>query len=673
MDNKRVKIIGIDFGTANTYVSEFSLEPETGEKVRAIDFGYNQVGIIPSSILYRKGKSTVIGKRAEDEWGESTVQEKLNYTFKTHFKPDIGYDSEAENDAENFLKILIDECNKRYVDIFNENNRIIFGMPAETDSKYRTVFERVIKSAGIENFQTIHEPVGALIHHLHYGDISPYDAEKGILVIDFGGGTCDFSFLKNLEAKCVWGDTSYGGRLFDDLFYSWYKEQNPKKNRELKKNNSEYYVHWVLCRKAKEYFSDVMHSDKKDSFNISLGNIQNYGVLKNITWDEFLEKSTEYIPDKNLINDKFLSGTYNSADCIEKNRGSIDLIKWFEFILLEGLKKNNIKKEDVSKIILTGGSSQWLFVKDIIFKIFDVKNNDTNFILRSQNPKSAISEGLSVLPYLKNKLEKTSNSLKKDLNKFVNDILIPEIKMRLMDSFNNLAISISNEFLKCFEKNINYYRDNGGSVEWFETKISNDFLILKSNLEESTKDDIKSINQGIKDFVFSEVNKWFSAHGIKYFGRTYEETIKLHNIKNDGFFDAYSKLYSIIEYSIECMFAAFLGSVCGGKGLALIASGPHGWIAGAAIGLVLSYLVLRYGRKRTKEQLKKISIKPFVLKIILRQSVINYLISKQRKKLQKHVKNNYSDIFGSYEEKIKSELKANISNVISQLTLLNQI
>jgi hypothetical protein len=90
--------------------------------------------------------------------------------------------------------------------------------------------------------------------------------------------------------------------------------KKPKSTYEIKKeileNNSEYYVHWVLCKKAKEYFSDVMHSDKDDSINISLGNIQHYGNLKTVNWKDFLQKSSKYIPEyafnKYLIKEKLL-------------------------------------------------------------------------------------------------------------------------------------------------------------------------------------------------------------------------------------------------------------------------------------------------------------------------------------------------------------------------------
>jgi len=692
MNNKRIKVIGIDFGTANTYVSEFSLEPEQGEKIRAIDFGYNQVGIISTSILYRKDKTTVIGKRAEDEWGESTTTEKQDYTFKTHFKPDIPHSEEAKIDTVNFLKILKKECKNRNVDIFDKNNLIIFGIPAEAETDYLKSFDKIVKTAGFKNFQMIYEPIGALIHHLHYGDISPSDAEKGIMVIDFGGGTCDFTFIKNLETNCIWGDITYGGRLFDDLFFQWYSEQNSQKSKSLKKNNSEYYVHWVLCRKAKEYFSDVMHTDRNDILSTALGNVRHYGSLNKLSWNSFINKASSFIPDrsfkdlKKTYEDELLVSTIPNSNSEEikplktnlfgynqpKNRQGINLVKWFEKTLIDGLKNNNIKQEDVSKIILTGGSSQWLFVKDIVNNTFK-SDSQPNFILRSQNPKSAISEGLAILPFLRNKLETTSISLKKDLNKFVDTILIKDIKQKLQNSFDNLSALINNKFLMCFENSINSYKEKGGSVESFEKSIINEFTLLKKELNQSTIDDIVSINQGIKDFVYAEINKWFTSHGIKYFGRTFGENLKLNNIEGKEVFDVYSKIYSLVEYSIECMVAAFLGTVCGGKGLALIASGPIGWIVGAAIGLVISYLALRYGRKQTQEQLKRIPISPYILKLIFNKTVINFLINKQKKKFHKQTKNNYSDIINSFEDKVKIEIKENIGKVISQLTILNQI
>ena len=665
MNNKRIKVIGIDFGTANTYVCEFSLNPQTGEKIRALDFGYDQVGSIPSSILYRNNKTTVIGKRAEDEWGESTSEEKKNYTFRTHFKPEIIFNKEAGIDTVNFLKILQKKCISRNIDIFDDNNIVIFGIPAETEPVYQKSFDKLIKQSGFKNFQLVYEPLGALVHHLHYGDISPAEAEEGILVIDFGGGTCDFTYMQKLKADCIWGDITYGGRLFDDLFFQWYTEQNSQQAGQLKKNNDEYYVRWILCRKAKEYFSDIMHTDRTDSFNYLFGNVDNYGSLKKLTWDGFIDRSSSYRCDKTLKDSLEVIKTININN-------SIDLIEWFKNTLIAGLKQNNIKNDDVVKVVLTGGSSQWPFVKDSVNEIFH-SEDEPNFILRSQNPKSAISEGLVILPYLKNKLESTSLLLKKDLNNFIDLILVKEIEKRLFFFFQNISNSINDQFLECFNTNINQYKKSGGSVEWFEKKITGEFATLKTQLGKTTFLDIDSFNRGIQDFVHSEINKWFVAHGIKYFGSTFGDAVNLDNTGHKEAFDIYSKIYSFIEYSLECMVAALIGSLCGGKGIALIAAGPIGLIIGAAVGLILSFLVLKYGRKKTKEQLKKIHISPIFIKIIFSRHVVNYLIKKQKKKLAKEAKKSYSDIIVSFCKKIKIELKENIGKAISKLTLLNQI
>ena len=42
------------------------------------------------------------------------------------------------------------------------------------------------------------------------------------LVVDFGGGTCDFAFMYRGMVRNSWGDMELGGRLFDDLFFQWF-------------------------------------------------------------------------------------------------------------------------------------------------------------------------------------------------------------------------------------------------------------------------------------------------------------------------------------------------------------------------------------------------------------------------------------------------------------------
>ena len=115
------------------------------------------------------------------------------------------------------------------------------------------------------------EPKGALLHHLWHKDFSPQEARRGILVIDFGGGTCDFAFLQSLQVSHSWGDMELGGRLFDDLFFQWFLEQNPGALADMENSGDTYYVHSYLCREVKEFFSLTMARDRFEKVSKSVG------------------------------------------------------------------------------------------------------------------------------------------------------------------------------------------------------------------------------------------------------------------------------------------------------------------------------------------------------------------------------------------------------------------
>jgi molecular chaperone DnaK (HSP70) len=101
------------------------------------------------------------------------------------------------------------------------------GVPSEAHGPFQTRVSQIAKEAGYGEVRLLDEPKGALLHHLWHKDFSPEEARAGILVIDFGGGTCDFAFLQSLQVSHSWGDMELGGRLFDDLFFQWLLEQNP--------------------------------------------------------------------------------------------------------------------------------------------------------------------------------------------------------------------------------------------------------------------------------------------------------------------------------------------------------------------------------------------------------------------------------------------------------------
>ena len=186
MDNRNV--LAIDFGTSNTYYCRC---PGDQLSPKGIDFGDGRDGLA-SAILYRNGKSPLIGHVALEEYGEATPSERKNYNLKTRFKPDIAVSDDARNSARDFLATVLTEARSQKIDLAPDGREVIFGVPSEADQSFRNTLAALASDAGYGKVNMIDEPRGALLYHVFHKDIPARDALKGLLTIDFGGGDLRF-------------------------------------------------------------------------------------------------------------------------------------------------------------------------------------------------------------------------------------------------------------------------------------------------------------------------------------------------------------------------------------------------------------------------------------------------------------------------------------------------
>ncbi len=273
-------ILAIDFGTTNSY---FSKCPADQISPVGIDFGTGRDGL-PTAILYRGQREPLVGEPALHEYGEASPEERRDYRLHTQFKPDIVDSSEAAKAAADFLRIVVQQAQRQHIALDPTKCDVIFGVPSEAEDSFRAKLSQIARTAGYGDVRLVDEPKGALLHHLWHRDFSPEEARRGILVIDFGGGTCDFALLQSLQVTHSWGDMELGGRLFDDLFFQWFVEQDPTALKAMEKAGDTYYVHSYLCREVKEFFSLTMARDRTETVNKSIGR---YGSLRGMRWDGF--------------------------------------------------------------------------------------------------------------------------------------------------------------------------------------------------------------------------------------------------------------------------------------------------------------------------------------------------------------------------------------------------
>ena len=645
MDNRPV--LGIDFGTTNSYFCKYLTHPN-GQKIRLIDFGNGQLGGIPSTILYRKGKSPVIGKTAEMEWGEATPEERANYQLSTHFKPDIHRSETAKNDAINFLKTLREQTEARRIELVSDEHLVIFGVPGEADE---------------------------LLYHLWNKDISPSETQNGVLVVDFGGGTCDFSYMQRLEVMHAWGDMMLGGRLFDDLFFQWFLDQNPGALAQLVESGNEYYVHWLECRQIKELFSETMAHSRKEIVRGRLGSLRNYGIFNDLTWDEFIERAHNYRPHPTFV--AYLKERGISGGKLI-NGETIDLLQWFRQSLIEGLEKNAIRTGDIEKVILTGGSSQWPFVQDIVCETLHITPKQ---LLTSENPKAAISEGLVVLPALQITAQTVSAKLRNEMTQFFSERIEPEIDSRINAIIEEILRDITVELYdREIYQIIRKFRDNGGTLRDLKAEIRDTSLRYVPKIEKQIREKLGDLFTGLPEALHREVQAWFKENGITYLGKiagsspgTSSATDAAKKAAEANFSGLQNELTDALGLMLMTISATVVGTISGGAGTALIAAGPVGWLIGALGAAVAVWVGIEVGRDAINEQLENRELPAWLLKLVLRDSKIASLLNEGRENFEEAL---YDEIEKAIEkplEQLHQQIILNIEREIKGLSLINHL
>ena len=236
--------------------------------------------------------------------------------------------------------------------------KAVITVPAYFNQEQRESTKQAAEIINLEVVRMINEPTSA---SLAYG-YEKEENEKGnyIIVIDFSGGTLDITllnFIKNnkgiyCDIKSSYGDTHFGG---DDFDYILMKkclndssfEKNLPHNIRLKR----------VCEKAKI---------KLSSFNKSKIILEEYQPSKNInieiTREEF-EGLSKHLFDK------------------------------FKQKLQDFLEKSNFnnRKNEISKIILIGGSTLIPKIKQIIQDFFPYSGLNNTI-----NPQLAVAMGASI-------------------------------------------------------------------------------------------------------------------------------------------------------------------------------------------------------------------------------------------------------------------------------------
>ena len=378
-------IIGIDLGTTNTCISRAyryqnkiayeAIENGLGAKTTPSIVSFlpdefvvgqvakNQLPNNPENTVY--GAKRLIGhKRSESEINKLFQYAKFQITADADDNPKIRVkqgDEYRELYPEQISALVLGECKNivkaktgRYPD------KCIITVPAYFNELQRTATMKAAKIAGLNVLKLVNEPTAAAIAFQ-----DKFHFTKGtILVYDFGGGTLDVSILEVNEnkymVKAVAGDTAFGGEDIDALLLEEMLRRFKKKNPGV--------------------------DPSKDSRAIARLKLQCEEMKKQLS--------------TNITSRIYIDKFYNGRDLDETIQRATfeslcdDLFEKITDVIDSAITDAGLSPDDITHLILVGGSSAIPYVSQTISEFFDERLKP---LQGAVNPDEAIAIGASIL------------------------------------------------------------------------------------------------------------------------------------------------------------------------------------------------------------------------------------------------------------------------------------
>jgi len=650
-EKKKRSTVAIDFGTSNTFISRCppdSLQPTPV----LLESGY--LGI-ETAVLFRPGKKNMIGAQAVQTWGNEEPQKRKGMDLRLGFKPEIHRSERSQEAAREFFSGLLRYGRESRVPLTGEYIDLYMGVPSNIGESYKKALADIADDAGLSPVNCKDEPLGALLYHLSIQDITPSETMGGVLIVDFGGGTCDFALMQQLEIIDSWGDSMLGGRLFDDLFFQWLIEENPGAREAMASEGADFFIHWQRCRELKESFSNFMSIHREEKWS---GRVPYYGQIRGASWEDFIQRASNYTPSEEFRGYLQEIGREDHRLFEEE---SINLIQWFS----SEFKKALTHQVPLHKVILCGGSSLWPFVGEVIERSLRLP---PEAVLRSDNPYAVISQGLSLLPNLERRLQKAQADLQEDLprlmEKQVKAEIIDPIIDKMVDSISRrVSTLIVDEKLR---DKLLEFRDSGGSLSELEAGLAAEIEISQEELGQAVNREIEKVMERLQLKLSREIRDWFQEKGgikpITVRGREEKPGYRVHLQQPD--------LYEgSLLGKIDTIMRGLTGIILFIVFEALITVGPVGLASGLIVALIIPFLGLR----RSREKIKQIKLSPKISRVVFSRKMIDYTINRTRKQISREVKKELAERMQKPQEQLLEEINETIEREINSLSQLSAL
>lgn len=364
---------GIDLGTTNSAIARMEAGVPTVQKIEVTD------ETAPSCVVFLRNKSYRVGKQAYSSLKDDKCRAmKKNRSEESNafveFKRSIGTDktySSKNTDGRAYSSEELSAEVLKYLKSFitDEDFRsVVITVPAKFTVNQKTATIEAAKLAGFNHIELLQEPIAAA---MAYG-LKSSQKDGYWLVFDFGGGTFDAALIKVedgiIQVFDTEGDNYLGGKNLDEAIVDNILIPYLRDNYSIEERLADPKQKVVIRDAMKTYAEDIKNA-------LSFNETHNLFVDAGDLGED--EDGEEFEIDLDITREQvnnILRPIFQKA---------VDICK-------ELLKRNNLTKDQLGKLILVGGPTHSPLIRQML------KEQVSPNVDYSINPMTAVAVGAAL-------------------------------------------------------------------------------------------------------------------------------------------------------------------------------------------------------------------------------------------------------------------------------------
>lgn len=613
---------GFDLGDAESAVSRLEKEDAEPEMLTVQD----EKSFITAYAQLKDGQ-ILVGEKAC--YAPDAVQRKIR--FKSRYLTDPS----VKKDITGFAAGVLGELYTTAALIKGGDDCFYVGCPAGWDRAAREEYREIFEKIGYPPTKIISESRAALVsacqsRHLQVG----YDIlKKPVLVVDVGSSTTDFAYImggKEVQLQ-TGGEVFFGGGIMDEelLEECVQASSHAKKIRKIFEESEPWknFCEFAARRLKERYFSDEEYWQTNECTQIVT--IRHTALPVRLTL-----RMNKEIAD-HLLNRR-----------IEKlnNRS-------FKEMFVDSLReaKNSLTEKQPEMIFLTGGVSKLPAMKGWCREVFP-----DAVLISGSEPEFSVSKGLAYCGRIDDELK----AFKEEVDLLISSTVVERIVSKHMPELYKAAVKAlidpimeeaawpvvdrwrSGQIARLADINGELQKE----IDYFLHSEKARTLLMKP-----ITGWLKTVAYDLEEYTIPICTR----HNVPYSALNLNSYLAVQDIEIQM---AAEDVFAIkeITWTIDTLVSLIIGFLCGGEGIAVIASGLPGIVAGAVITL----LVLALGKDKMQEAILNANI-PHPLRLLIPKMYLKARLDVVSEEVKKN-------LYQSLEQEKNDEISERVAQEISE-------